>query len=243
MCEYKGVHGMAVTEPDDAGGVWVGADPGGKGNFGVALVDGSGKTRCKTVSSVHEAMEWIKEAGTPLDIGIDAPMWWSADVSGGRRADERLKTAYKPKIGQTVQPVNSLRGAAIAGGLLFASRMREAFPRVRITESHPKALLKALWPEADAAAAFAAFAMRFGIDNAWSDEHQRDAVIAAVCAREGFCGRWRVDLSKDRSKLEQNPQSYWLAPVSYFWPESPEQRGESPRPAPPQAHRHKGSVE
>ena len=212
---------MAGTEPSNAGGVWIGADPGGKEAFGVALVDGSGKTRCKTVSSVQEAVEWIKEAGTPLGVGIDAPMWWSAAEGGGRRADERLRRAYKIHPG-TVQSVNSLKGAAIVGGALLASRTREAFPRVRITESHPKALLKALRLDD------AAFARRFGIDNAWSDEHQRDAVIAAVCAREGFCGRWQVDLSKDRSKLEQNPHNYWLAPVAYFWPEKPEHGGQPP---------------
>ena len=57
------------------GGVWVGADPGGKDAFGAAVADGSGNTRCKTVSSVDEAVKWIEAAGTPLGVGIDAPMW------------------------------------------------------------------------------------------------------------------------------------------------------------------------
>ena len=39
-----------------------------------------------------------------------------------------------------------------------------------------------------------------------------------VCAREGFQGNWPVDLAVHRDKLEQNPESYWLAPVSYWWP-------------------------
>ena len=54
---------------------------------------------------------------------------------------------------------------------------------------------------------------------AWSNEHERDAVIAAVCAREGFEGRWRTDLAKKRYACEQNPQAYWLAPMHYFWRE------------------------
>lgn len=193
--------------------VWVGADPGGINGFGVAVVEESGSTRCKTVSSVDEAVKWIEGSGTPLGIGIDAPMWWSAVRGGGRRADARLRDAYGIPSG-TVQSVNSLRGAALIGGALLASRMREAFPRIRITESHPKALLLALSMDG------AAFASFFGIQDAWgNDEHQRDAAIAAVCAREGFCGRWPVDLADDRDGREQDPKSYWLAPVSYFWHE------------------------
>jgi len=193
---------------------WVGADPGGIRGFGVAIVDESGITRCETVSSVDQAMKWIEGTGTPLGVGIDAPMWWSAVPGGGRRTDTRIRKAYRIPSG-TVQSANSLRGAALVGGGLLASRMREASPGLRITESHPKALLMALKLDG------AAFALRFGIQNTWvNDEHQRDAAVAAVCAREGFLGRWTVDLADDRDRLEQDPKSYWLAPVSYFWPES-----------------------
>ena len=193
------------------GEVWIGADPGGIKAFGVAVVD-SGHVRCKTVSSVDEAVRWIEGSGTPLGVGIDAPMWWSAAAGGGRRADARLRKAYGIPSG-TVQSVNSLRGAALAGGALLASRMRAVFAGLRITESHPKALLCALKLDG------AAFATRFGMQAVWGDEHQRDAAIAAVCAREGFLGKWPVDLADHRDGLEQDPKSYWLAPVSYHWPE------------------------
>ena len=79
----------------DMGKVWVGAGPGGIGAFGVALVDGSGRTSCTTVSSVDEAVKTIAAAGTPLGVGIDAPMWWSATAGGGRKADARLRKAYR----------------------------------------------------------------------------------------------------------------------------------------------------
>ena len=194
------------------GKVWVGADPGGTGAFGVALVDGSGRTSCTTVSSVDAAVKAIAAAGTPLGVGIDAPMWWSATAGGGRRADARLRKAYRIHPG-TVQSVNSLKGAALVGGALLASKVREAMPGVPVTESHPKALLLALGLDGSG------FAARFGICAAWNDLHQRDAAIAAVCAREGFEGRWPIDLADDRDDLEQDPRSYWLAPVSYFWPE------------------------
>ena len=50
--------------------------------------------------------------------------------------------------------------------------------------------------------------------------HERDAVIAAVAAREGFEKRWCNDLSLNRCTTEQDPSHYWLAPVQYFWPEA-----------------------
>lgn len=194
------------------GEVWVGADPGGIKAFGVAVVEESGHVRCGTVSSVDEAVKWIEVSGKPLGVGIDAPMWWSAAAGGGRRADARLRKAYGIPSG-TVQSVNSLRGAALAGGALLASRLREVFPGIQITESHPKALLCALNLDGTA------FATRFGIQDVWGDEHQRDAVIGAICARDGFMGRWAIDLADYRDGLEQDPKSYWLAPVSYHWPE------------------------
>ena len=148
------------------GKVWVGADPGGIGAFGVALVDGSGRTSCTTVSSVDEAVKTIAAAGTPLGVGIDAPMWWSATAGGGRKADARLRKAYRIHPG-TVQSVNSLQGAALVGGALLGSRVREAMPGVPITKSHPKALLLALGLDDSG------FAARFGIRATWDDLHPR----------------------------------------------------------------------
>ena len=196
--------------------VWAGADPGGDGAFGVAVIRESGSTSCSTVSSVGEAVNWITAKGTPLGVGIDSPMWWSAGRGGGRLADKRLRTAYGIPSG-TVQSVNSLRGAALAGGLLLASLLRGKFPDVKVTESHPKALLiaRSLNP-ADAGAV----AAHFGIEKTWCDDHQRDAAIAAVCARNGFRGKWRVDLADQRCSLEQDPKGYWLAPVHYWWPDA-----------------------
>ena len=109
---------------------------------------------------------------------------------------------------------NSLRGAALIGGALLASRVRQEFPGARITESHPKALLRALKVDETS------FATRFEIPTAWSNEHERDASIAAVCAREGFERKWLVNLAEQRHIFEQDPQRYWLKPMFYFWPEA-----------------------
>ena len=74
---------------------WMGADPGGKGNFGLAFLDTTGKRlRCATVSSVDEAVELITSTGIPLGLGIDAPMWWSSCEGAGRKVDESIREKY-----------------------------------------------------------------------------------------------------------------------------------------------------
>jgi hypothetical protein len=94
-----------------------------------------------------------------------------------------------------------------------------------VTETHPKALLKAL------RLTMGAFSKKYGIEYTSTKddkEHdRRDAVISAVAAREGFLGRWPNDLStsyvmeEPQPEWEQDPNSYWLRPVHYFWPEGP----------------------
>ena len=197
---------------------WVGADPGGKGRFGLAFLCKDGRVECATVSSVDEAMEKIKENGNPLGLGVDAPMWWSSREGGGRKVDQRLRDAYGIPPG-TVQSVNSLQGAALVGGALLAFRIRQDYPTIRITESHPKALLKACYDDH-----WEKFANKFKIPScSWRNEHERDAIVAAVCAREGFEERWNSNLTQNRYLSEQNPLDFWLAPIHYYWPEKLEQ--------------------
>jgi predicted nuclease with RNAse H fold len=202
------------VSPD--GGVWVGADPGGKNNFGLAILDTVGAPRSWCVGCVDDALDILGKVGAkPTGVGIDAPMWWSSGPSSDRMADQWLRRRYKLSGGQ-VQAANSLRGAALVQGALFLDSMRRRFPGVWATEVHPKALLAALgrpsWPD---------FCRRFELDTRdCATEHERDAVIAAVAAREGFESRWTHDLSAQRSESEQDPATYWLAPVRYFWPES-----------------------
>ena len=195
-------------------GYWVGADPGGKDKFGLAFLDDDQRLRSMLVSSVDQAVEEISGKGEPLGLGIDAPMWWSSASGGGRKSDEMLRRKYGIHPG-TVQSANSLQGAALVGGMMLAFRVRQRFPDARITESHPKALLHAL------DLGRTSFPERFGISSGWSNnEDEQDAAIAAVCAREGFSGGWQTDLADKqfRDESEQNPGTYWLKPMHYFWP-------------------------
>lgn len=196
--------------------IWIGVDPGGEGNFGLAILRGGDVITC-CVDHADDAVSFIaNETAERLSgIGVDAPLWWSSGRSSDRQADRWLRRTYGLSGGH-VQTANSLKGAALVQGAMFVQRMRERFPDVSVTESHPKALWAAL-----ALPSWDAFCLCYKInkDMGGMKEYERDAVLAAVSAREGFEGRWPIDLSVDRLPSEQNPRQYWLAPVHYFWPQ------------------------
>lgn len=198
------------------GKVWVGADPGGKGNFGIAILADGSDPECSCVDCADEAIAFVRGHldRSPTGVGVDAPLWWSSGQSGDRLADQWLRKRYRLSGGE-VQAANSLRGAALTQAAMFVQRVRESFPAVPVTESHPKALLKAT-----AENRWEVFAARFCVNAIPANEHARDAIVAAVAAREGFEGRWTHDLGATRLAGEQNPLSYWLAPVHYYWPET-----------------------
>lgn len=204
---------MSSTAP-----VWIGADPGGRNNFGLALLQPNGEARTWCVSCADDAAGIVAQevAMTPAGVGIDAPMWWSSGPSSDRRADQWLRKRYGLSGGR-VQTSNSLRGAALVQGAMFLHLLREQFPGLPATEVHPKALLTAF---GDPSWAVFCDRYRLAASDVVGKEHERDAVVGAVAAREGFEGRWRHDLSLDRSTSEQDPSCYWLAPVHYFWPET-----------------------
>ncbi len=115
-----------------------------------------------------------------------------------------------------MQSPNSLQGAALAQGMMFVQRMRDRFADVPVTETHPKALLVALEMQEESAF-WSYFSIRPTV--ARITEHERDALISAVAARQGFGQqRWTTDLSLSRYPSEQDPSRYWLAPVRYYWP-------------------------
>ncbi len=195
---------------------WVGADPGGEGNFGIAILTGDKPVQTLSVDHADDAIDFVRAHlnHAPAGVGVDAPLWWSSGRSGDRHSDRWLRTRYGLSGGE-IQAANSLRGAALTQGAMFVQRIRELYPAVPVTESHPKALLKVLtqgdWDK---------FKERFALNANFVNEHERDALIAAASAREGFQGRWSHDLSIERLPAEQAPHSYWLAPVHYYWPES-----------------------
>jgi predicted nuclease with RNAse H fold len=210
---------------------WIGIDPGGvrKGvrKFGLAIMKADGSCHTCSVGYVDAAIGVIREhvQSMPAGVGVDAPLWWCSGRGGLRKADQWILDTYNlPKSGQVggprrdrinVQAVNSLWGVVLAQGMMFVARIREVFPGVNVTETHPKAVFKVLgcktWKSHFEA-------LRTDVTFDGQPDDQRDAVISLVAAREGFEGRWKKDLIDDRYPSEQNPSDHWLAPVHYFWP-------------------------
>jgi predicted nuclease with RNAse H fold len=210
----RGHEGLQGVSKDTK--IWIGVDPGGKANFGLSIFKADGSCHTCTVDYVDAAVETILKHvdSIPVGIGVDAPLWWSSGSGGLRKADQWIRDQYGLHH-RNVQAVNSLWGSVLAQGMMFVTRIREAFPGVNVTETHPKAVLVALgresWKEQ-----LSAIPTILTLDS--KPDHERDALISGIAAREGFEGRWKRDLIEDRYPCEQNPSTHWLAPVHYFWP-------------------------
>lgn len=110
---------------------------------------------------------------------------------------------------------------------LLIRTLRESIPTLRVTEAHPKALLHALklpvWrpknPTFSLNDSWQHIAAHFQLSGvAPETEHERDAVLAAVAAREGLSGRWKRNLATERSEQEFVLDDLLKGPVDYFWP-------------------------
>jgi predicted nuclease with RNAse H fold len=199
------------------GSVWIGADPGGENNFGLAILKTDGSAHVCCVDYVDMAIEVVREhvQGIPGGVGVDSPLWWTSGRAGLRVADQHIRDKYGLPS-RNVQATNSMWGSVLVQGMMFVARIRELFPDVRVTETHPKAVLKALdldeWKRL-----FDKLPTDVTLD--MLPEHKRDAVISAIAAREGFENRWPMDLAVNRGPSEQDPLHHWLAPIHYYWPD------------------------
>jgi predicted nuclease with RNAse H fold len=192
--------------------MWFGADPGGTKNFGVALLRNDGSYCPGCVDHADAAVEQMVDR--PGGIGIDCPLWYSSARSSDRKADQWLRSQGVPP--GTVQTANSLRGAALVQGAMFAFRARERYPGVAITEAHPKALLHVTGLRNQP---WTIIAAKFGlVGYEPPSEHERDALLGAVAARDGISGAWPRDLSLVRGERELDPNQMWFGEVHYFWP-------------------------
>lgn len=158
-----------------------GLDPGGLKNFGWACLSiGESGTPtelhtgcCSSASAAIKAATHAAGSAPPVAVGIDAPLFWVAE--GDRRADAAVRRLVCASGGQsgTVGHVNSLRGACLVQGVLAAREMAEAWPTTKITEAHPKALLRVHTEASQFLSDYLPLA---------PTEHERDAVLAAYTA-------------------------------------------------------------
>jgi predicted nuclease with RNAse H fold len=136
----------------------LGLDPGGKSNFGWALVERTGAlpktlTACATHSgNVNDAKQTLQDAANALSpgdnivaVGIDAPLGY--DAESDRRIDKEIRKKIPlSRDKSTVLSTNSLIGSCLAQGQvaglsIHTSRTKAPWKRVKvISESHPKAM-------------------------------------------------------------------------------------------------------
>lgn len=204
--------------------MWVGADPGGKNKFGLAIIreDGTVETACRT--NANQAADWVIEQcrGLPLGVGVDAPLWWGGGLSTDRTVDLLVRKALKSRELSTagrVQTINSLRGAVLIQGFLFVQNLFDHYgAKLLVTETHPKPGLEFLSDDD-----FNDLKLDGSLrDQFRKTDHERDAVVSAIVAREAFSDRstsW-VDLLADYKPAngERDPHMNYPSRIHYFWP-------------------------
>lgn len=190
---------------------FIGVDPGGTKSFGWCLIEFNESSdqllnwKSGTCSSIQETLASIMAITTrqPKAIGIDAPLYWTR--AGDRQSDLSIRKAVSGKGGHssTVNHVNSLRGACLVQGILTVVAFSEVWPDIMVTESHPKALL-IVSPE-----------IKNYISNfKFSNEHERDAFMAALSARSYYMGEagWEnyIQHENDIFIPSQSKVAYWF---------------------------------
>lgn len=174
----------------------VGFDPGGKGQFGWCVLERRARKVPRLIATgladhAGAAVNEVKDIAGRKSVAaaaIDSPLYWTFAAS--READRLIRSAIRARgalsPGGTVQQVNSLRGACLSQGILAAHLLRQKWPEIRLTESHPKALLWLLGiatvrrrPPAIRVRHLDAL-VKCG-DNV-ACEHRRDAILGAIAA-------------------------------------------------------------
>ena len=211
----------------------LGYDPGGNAKHGVALLEvrRSRVVGCRTaiLPTVHDVIEWFARelpvpGCCPLGIGIDTLTIWGTGRSGWRPADEWLRRQYR-RVQRSVMSPNTLSGAMSLNGMAVLVALREQWPDLRASETHPKVLYYGLtgnphnWPRhrramcnwLDDQLGVAVDIERGARDHAW------DAALSAWAAWRGFTGAWGFDLHA----LPQSATFPVLAPAGpsfFYWP-------------------------
>ena len=212
--------------------ITLGFDPGGIGNFGCACIDcATGNAHTKTVDSVDAAIEYvlgIKAKEKVVSAGIDTLLHWQSTPSGWRGADEFLREKYQ-KTYKSVMCANELRGAMTIQGAVLAGRLREVWPKLFLTETHPKVLWHCLqkgveyprqeaW-KANASATVKGWLSNKGYTGEIRNEHEFDAVFSGWAALQAYSANWKRDLFMIKAINQKSGNISVVPDLHYFWPE------------------------
>ncbi len=208
--------------------VILGLDPGGNGNFGWCLAEVTGDrpmtlwqwgTADNAERAVAHALEHLPRSAMLAAAGIDSPLFWVAN--GDRQCDKTVRRAMRrvgaSAVGGTVQAVNAMRGACLIQGIMAARLLRLRFPSIRITESHPKALLWLLKLANNdrrvSEVTIAHLAEFIKCEMPRLSEHERDAAIGALAATAMLLlwHGWRDIAVDERDAFAPvSPVEYWM---------------------------------
>lgn len=209
--------------------MYFGFDPGGIGAFGCALLDSANSSlSCATVLSVDEAVCWARRSihEAPIAAGIDTLLFWQSTKSGWRGADQYLRRKY-PECRNSVVSSNGLYGSMSVQGAVLAARLRQVWPEIGLTETHPKVLWHSLngssypriWSEQGGLVVQEWLAKAKLKHCEISDDHQFDAALSAWAAYSGFSGAWVRDLFIETAEGQQAENVSLVPDVKYMWPE------------------------
>lgn len=205
----------------------VGYDPGGNDKHGLAILsiesDECITLCCKTLRAAEDVIRCVEKLISLLAIGADTLTVWSTSDCGWRPADCWLRCRYRDACRNILAP-NSLSGAMVLNGVAVLTAIKQHFPHVMITETHPKVLYRHLAgrpyhyegnsPEMDGW-----LENLFGVGVSTSNQHEWDAAISAFAALKGLLGQWPYDLHTLSTR--DNERLIWpVGPTHYFWPDA-----------------------
>jgi len=208
--------------------ILLGFDPGGIHQFGWCVSEAKSDVGLQLLEAgvaddangaVNAALASIKDFQDVCGAGIDSPLYWP--TQGSRKADvlirHRMRKLGARNVGGSVQSLNSLRGACIAQGMIAAHLLRRRIPSIRITETHPKALLWLIevarrdLPVSEIQIShLTELIAAHGKSNC---EHERDAVLGSIAAWAMVVARpgWQdLFLEEHETFVPVSPVEYWM---------------------------------
>ncbi|MBT1159073.1 DUF429 domain-containing protein [Aminobacter anthyllidis] len=209
----------------------LGFDPGGEKKFGCVIMDLEGNSLDSYIAeSVDDAIAWtFKSVGgaQPVAAGIDTLLFWQSTKSGWRGADQYLRSAY-PACRSSILCANGLYGSMSVQGAVLAHRLRQKWPKILLTETHPKVL----WHHITAGAEYprnwqdgvpepvASWLQRSEIDApSIAGEDEFDALLSAWAAGQAYKKNWTRDLSELPASNQNSENIYLVQDINYFWPD------------------------
>ena len=209
-------------------GTVVGYDPGGNCKHGLARATvRDGDIVCvttETLPTVENVVALICNIETPLlGLGIDTLTCWSTGCSGWRPADRWLRHRY-PDVQNSIQSPNSIYGAMSVNGMAVLVAVREKFPDIFVTETHPKVLYYALFKKCyrykgpnTSVMDKCLSRLLNDVDVAPQNEHEWDAAISILPVVRRLHESWELDLH-DLPTVSDERLVHPCCTTNYVWP-------------------------